>query len=166
MQQHQQQLRLQQQRSQQAAGQQQQPPGSVSQNTPQQHNSQFNQGGQQQQQQQSQSSSAFQTQQHLNVQTPQSGMVAQTSFDTDSGNFTVATGNTQPAAGMPHKSASGDNFQMQDRNFGQNTGFTQIPQTDLGEFPLHLYYLTYLLALLTFPHANVLVNDKPQISRL
>ncbi|GAB0087282.1 lysine-specific demethylase 6A [Sergentomyia squamirostris] len=82
MQQHQQQLRLQQQRAQQSGQPQQrqqlpQTPGN--------------------------GTAGFQAQQR----TPPSGTVAQTGFADSTGNFSAATGHTQPAAGMPFKTAGG-----------------------------------------------------------
>lgn len=87
--------------------------------------------------QQFQGQPGFQQQQTATRQPIQNGTVNQPGFDVDgSGNFPVATGHTQPAAGMPYKSANIQNAGFQ--SF-QSQGFTQANssgnnQLDLGKF--------------------------------
>lgn len=141
MQQHLQQLRQRQQQQQQQQSLQgggQSGNSSIRPNTPQ----QFQQG-QSQQQNVGSSGGGFQ---QSGARTPQTGTVAQTGFDMDSGNFPAATGHTQPAAGMPFKSATMQNpgfqhIQNNQGNFTQITSTTTNQQHDLGMFNFKLTFL-------------------------
>lgn len=91
--------------------------------------------------QQFQGQPGFQQQQQQQTATRQpiqNGTVNQPGFDVDgSGNFPVATGHTQPAAGMPYKSANIQNagFQsFQTQGFNTQANSSGNNQLDLGEF--------------------------------
>lgn len=97
--------------------------------------------------QQFQGQPGFQQQQQPATRQPiQNGTVNQPGFDVDgSGNFPVATGHTQPAAGMPYKSANIQNAGFQ--SF-QTQGFTQANssgnnQLDLGKFFFYFCFFCF-----------------------